>query len=149
MIELFANIVSGFQSLIHSFPMHSFSTRRRHQKTSCFQGVEKKCIGNEWVNYFHKTSTTEVLQGLMNIQSCCTNEHLQLFKDDLFNVQFQQPYYFNARAFRGMKISWFRAEFREKYFLSSTAKLKCCKIKFLAQNAKLKCRKKIFKSSSV
>ena len=76
-----------------------------------------------------------------------SNEHLELFKDDMFNVQFQQPYYFKARAFHGIKISRFRAEFREKYFLSSTAKLKCCKIKFLAQNAKLKCRKKIFKSS--
>ena len=30
--------------LTHSFPMHPFSTSWKHQ------GVEKGCIGNEWVN---------------------------------------------------------------------------------------------------
>ena len=34
----------------HSFPMHSFSTPWKHQKTlRCFQGVEKGCIGNKCV----------------------------------------------------------------------------------------------------
>ena len=39
--------------LSHSFLMHSFSTPWKHQKTFgflCLQGVEKGCIGNEWVN---------------------------------------------------------------------------------------------------
>ena len=41
--------------LTHSFPMHPFATPCKHQKTQpirflrCFQGVEKGCIGNEWV----------------------------------------------------------------------------------------------------
>ena len=42
--------------LTHSLPMHPFSTPLS-LKTSqnrkvfwCFPGVEKKCIGNEWVN---------------------------------------------------------------------------------------------------
>ena len=42
-----------FSNLTHSFPVHPFSTSRKHQKTlqlSCFQGVEKGCTGNEWVN---------------------------------------------------------------------------------------------------
>ena len=30
--------------LTHSFSMHSISTPRK-----CFEGVEKGCIGNEWV----------------------------------------------------------------------------------------------------
>ena len=40
--------------LTHLFPMHPSSA---HLKTSenltvfrCFQGVEKECVGNEWVN---------------------------------------------------------------------------------------------------
>ena len=48
-------------SLTHSFPMHPFPTAWKHLKTSenrkvfwCFQGVEKGCIGNEWV----KTKTS-------------------------------------------------------------------------------------------
>ena len=38
--------------LTHSFPMHLFSNR-------CFRGVEKRCVGNEWVNIWmsnHDTS---------------------------------------------------------------------------------------------
>ena len=39
--------------LTHSFPMHSFSTPWKHQKTvkfsDVFRGVEKGCIGNERV----------------------------------------------------------------------------------------------------
>ena len=44
--------------LTHSLPMHPFSTPWKHQKTLWFSdvfflwgvGVEKGCIGNEWVN---------------------------------------------------------------------------------------------------
>ena len=44
--------------------MHPFSTfpSRKRQKTSCFQRVEKGCIGKKWVNQnfkitsFHKQS---------------------------------------------------------------------------------------------
>ena len=32
------------------FPVHPFSTPWKHQKTVRFQGVEKRCIGNERVN---------------------------------------------------------------------------------------------------
>ena len=35
--------------LSHLFPMHPFSAIWKRQKTLCFQGVEKGCIGNEWV----------------------------------------------------------------------------------------------------
>ena len=39
--------------LTHSLPMHPFSTPWKHQKNLtvfwCFHGVEKWCIGNEWV----------------------------------------------------------------------------------------------------
>ena len=53
-----------------------------------------------------------------------------------------------ARNFGGMKILWFygwdlksaKLKCHQKYFFSSTAKLKYDKIKFLDQNAKLKCR---------
>ena len=135
MIELFADIVSGFQSLIHSFPMHSFSTPR---KPRVFRDQRKSALGTNGLTIFIKNLNHRRLTG--------SNEHLELFKDDMFNVQFQQPYYFKARAFCGLKISRFRAEFREKYFLSSTAELKCCKKKFLAQNAKLKCAKKSLKA---
>ena len=46
--------------LTHSFPMHPFSTPTpQRKKTSenhkvfwCFHGVEKGCIGNEWVKTF-------------------------------------------------------------------------------------------------
>ena len=43
----------GISVLTHLFPMHPFSTPWKHKKTvkvSCFQGVEKGCIGNESVN---------------------------------------------------------------------------------------------------
>ena len=44
-------------SLTHSFLMYPFSTPWKHQKTLrfflCFQGVEKACIGNEWVKLDH------------------------------------------------------------------------------------------------
>ena len=37
--------------LTHSFPMHPFYSPCKHQKTVRFsdEGVEKGCIGNEWV----------------------------------------------------------------------------------------------------
>ena len=42
--------------LTYSFPMHPFSTPWKHQKTlrfsDVFNGVQKGCIGKEWVNYF-------------------------------------------------------------------------------------------------
>ena len=137
MIELFADIVSGFQSLIHLFPMHSFSTPR---KPRVFRDQRKSALGTNGLTIFIKNLNHRRLTG--------SNEHLELFKDDMFNVQFQQPYYFKARAFCGLKISRFRAEFREKYFLSSTAKLKCCKKKVSRSKREIKMRKKIFKSSS-
>ena len=37
--------------LIHLFPIHSFSTP---WKNLCFQGVDKGCIGNEWVKIFRE-----------------------------------------------------------------------------------------------
>ena len=46
--------VRKVHSLTHSFPMHPFSTPWKHQKTVKvfwpFQGTEKGCTGNEWVN---------------------------------------------------------------------------------------------------
>ena len=40
--------------LTHFFPMHPFPTPWKHQETlrfsDFFQGVEKGCIGNKWVN---------------------------------------------------------------------------------------------------
>ena len=40
-------------SLTHSFPMHRFTSPWKHQKTSRFYfqggGIEKGCIGIEWV----------------------------------------------------------------------------------------------------
>ena len=51
---IFKNILPMSKSehifLTHSFPMHPFSTSWKHRKVFwCFQGVEKGCIGNEWV----------------------------------------------------------------------------------------------------
>ena len=44
-----------FCMFTHSFPMHPFSTLRKHKRTVrfsfVFRGVEKGCIRNEWVNY--------------------------------------------------------------------------------------------------
>ena len=40
---------NNFSYLTHWLQMHPFSTTWRHQKTECFQGVEKGCIGNELV----------------------------------------------------------------------------------------------------
>ena len=41
-------------SLTHLFRMHSISTPLKHLKNLtvfwCFQGVEKGCIGNKWIN---------------------------------------------------------------------------------------------------
>ena len=40
--------------ITHLFPMHPFSSPWKHQKNLrffwCFQGEEKGCIGNKWVN---------------------------------------------------------------------------------------------------
>ena len=41
-------------SLTHSFPMHPFPTPWKCKVFWCFQRVEKRCIGNEWV----KTKTS-------------------------------------------------------------------------------------------
>ena len=35
--------------------MHPFCTPWKHQKTVMFSGVEKGCIGNEWVKYYKLT----------------------------------------------------------------------------------------------
>ena len=35
--------------LTHSLPMHPFFTSGNHKFFRCFQGLEKGCIGNEWV----------------------------------------------------------------------------------------------------
>ena len=71
--------------------------------------------------------------------------------------------YFKARNFRVIKISCFqdwdlqstKLKYRQKYFLNSSAKLKCLKMKFLdhlpfsASFAKLKRRGKTFGKSSM
>ena len=48
----FYYIIDAIDLLIYLFPMHPFSAPSKHQKTvfCCFQGVEKGCIGNKWVN---------------------------------------------------------------------------------------------------
>ena len=51
-------------ALTHSFPRHPFSNPWKHQKTASFLGVEKGCIGNEWVNYIlcdHTAVSQEML----------------------------------------------------------------------------------------
>ena len=58
---LLAKIISNV-NLTNSFPMHPFSTPWKHRSENlaifwCFQGIEKECIGNEWVkdvNYSRK-----------------------------------------------------------------------------------------------
>ena len=51
--QIFGNFL-GKEKLTHFFPMQSFFTPWKYQKNRkvfwCFQGVEKGCIGNEWVN---------------------------------------------------------------------------------------------------
>ena len=40
-----------YSNLTHSFPVHPLSTPWKYQKVFwCFQGIDKMCIGNEWVN---------------------------------------------------------------------------------------------------
>ena len=50
--------------LTHSFLMHPFSTPWKHQETlrssDVFQGVEKECIGNEWVNMKNNTNMSKI-----------------------------------------------------------------------------------------
>ena len=53
------NLTSLYSFLLtHSFPMHLFSIPWKHHKTvRCpVQGIEKGCIGNEWVNTSFQTS---------------------------------------------------------------------------------------------
>ena len=61
--KIISTIFEDLSNIItHSFPMHPFSTPWKHQKTLrfyCFQGVEKGCIGNEWV----KQATTNSFLG--------------------------------------------------------------------------------------
>ena len=55
----FSVSIQSFAST-HSFPIHPFSTPLKTSENltvfRCFQGVEKGCIGNEWVNGFGWTN---------------------------------------------------------------------------------------------
>ena len=55
----------GFLLLTHSFPMHPFSTP--------FQGVEKGCIGNEWIKETF-LSQMEPENNVDKVHSCCYQE---------------------------------------------------------------------------
>ena len=60
-------------SLIHSFPVHLFSTppplntSENRKIFWCFQGVEEGCIGKEWVNPFHSNASLVILYFITDI----------------------------------------------------------------------------------
>ena len=62
LVILLLKIIAFFTDtmLTHLFSMHPFSTAGKHPKTlrffRCFQGVEKECIGNNWVKHHHHLS---------------------------------------------------------------------------------------------
>ena len=58
--------------LSHSFLIYSFSSLWKHQKTlvfGCLQGVEKGCIGDEWVKRGEFTRNHKNNQRMENIQN--------------------------------------------------------------------------------
>ena len=54
--ELVHSFISELYLLNHLFPMHPFPTPWKIENLMffwCFQGVEKVCIWNKWVNTYH------------------------------------------------------------------------------------------------
>ena len=75
--------------LTHSFSMHHFSTLWKHPKNLtvfwCFQGVEKGCTGNEWVNANSSELWALLLQN-WNISLDIMTIFIQTDSTDCFHV---------------------------------------------------------------